>query len=73
MHLCEAGAFVDITVSVSHISRLIMSEPATTNVPPAAPAPEKDERDSREPQVDFGNGEDERDPEEVSNPHDEGH
>lgn len=47
-----------------------MSETATTNAPPVAPAPEKDERDSREPQVDFGNGEDERDPEEVSKPGD---
>lgn len=42
-----------------------MSEPATTNAQPAGTAPDKDERDSREPQVDFGNGEDERDPEEV--------
>lgn len=44
----------------------IMSESATTNPPPAVAVPEKDEGDSREPQVDFGNGDDERDPEEVS-------
>lgn len=43
-----------------------MSEPTTTNPAPAAAAPEKDEGDSREPQVDFGTGEEERDPEEVS-------
>lgn len=46
------------------VSLISMSEPAQSTAVAAA-SPEKDETDSREPQVDFRSGEDERDPEEV--------